>query len=211
MKTEQSSDQPVKQKGIRQREITCHRALPPQPRPRPRQPVATPVNFKHMKSFGHTLIRNKTVVPKQKNPFARKRSEETTELRSVCDDTTFQSTSQLLAQDQPNRSSCNTSCLEGMSTPVPGFGRRSRRDNVNALVALHAKMQLHLLNHAAFTRFCMRSGAVSALPFAKPEELCCLSGPPPFRQQAPPVMADFGQNRFWPKPTLAKPTLANRV
>ena len=49
------------------------------------------------------------------------------------------------------------------------------QDIARSLIALHANMQLHLLNHAALTRFCMRSGAVSALPQARPLKKCAVS------------------------------------
>ena len=60
-----------------------------------------------------------------------------------------------------------TSCSEGMFTPVLGCRRLSRRDNAKALAALHARMLLHLLNQAALTLFCIRTGAVSALALAR--------------------------------------------
>ena len=68
---------------------------------------------------------------------------------------------------QPNRSSRKTSCSDEMFTPVLGCGRLSRRDNAKALSALHARMLLHLLNQAALTLFCIRTGAVSALALAR--------------------------------------------
>ena len=92
---------------------------------------------------------------------------------------------------------------------MPGFGRRSRRDNANALVALHAKMLLHLLNHAALTvlheewcRFCFALRKAS-------EELCCLGGPPPSRfdskhHQARPTTAT---NQLWIGGLLPPPGL----
>ena len=69
------------------------------------------------------------------------------------------------AATQAKRSSRTTSFPEGMEAPVPGLGRLSRRDRAKALPALHARMEL-LLNHAAFTRFCSRSGTDSAFAFA---------------------------------------------
>ena len=69
------------------------------------------------------------------------------------------------ATTQAKRSSRTTSFPEGMEAPVPGLGRLSRRDR--ALPALHAKMELHLRNHAAFTRFCSRTGTDSAFAFAR--------------------------------------------
>ena len=55
------------------------------------------------------------------------------------------------AAAQAKRSSRTTSFPEGMEAPVPGLERLSRRDRGKTLPALHAKMELHLLNHAAFT------------------------------------------------------------
>ena len=56
--------------------------------------------------------------------------------------------------------------LRGWRPPCQGWGL-SRRDRAKALPALHARMELHLLNHAAFTRFCSRSGTDSAFAFAR--------------------------------------------
>ena len=67
------------------------------------------------------------------------------------------------AATQAKGSSRTTSFPEGMEAPVPGLGRLSRRDRAKALPALHARMELHLLNHAPFTRFCSRSGRDTVL------------------------------------------------
>ena len=85
---------------------------------------------------------------------------------------------------QPNRSSRKTSCSEGMFTPVLGCGHPFRRDNAKALAALHARMLLHLLNQAALTLFCIRTGAVSALALARHLKNCAVSA-----DQRPPVTA----------------------
>ena len=71
------------------------------------------------------------------------------------------------AATQAKRSSRTTSFPEGMEAPVPGLGRLCRRGRAKALPALHSRMELHLLNHAAFTRFCSRSGTDSAFAFAR--------------------------------------------
>ena len=57
--------------------------------------------------------------------------------------------------DQPNRSSRKTSCSVGSSEPIPALARRSMRDMANALAAVQANMQLHLLNQANSIRFWM--------------------------------------------------------
>ena len=49
---------------------------------------------------------------------------------------------------------------------MPGLGRLSRRDKAKALPVLHARMELHLLNHAAFTQFCNKCGTDPAFAFA---------------------------------------------
>ena len=50
---------------------------------------------------------------------------------------------------------------------MPGLGRVSRREKTKTLPALHVRMELHLRNHAAFTRFCTKSGTDPAFAFAR--------------------------------------------
>ena len=61
--------------------------------------------------------------------------------------------------------------LRGWRPPCQGWGACPRRDRAKAFPALHAKMELHLLSHAAFTRFCS-SGTASSR--AKPARLAPL-------------------------------------
>ena len=76
---------------------------------------------------------------------------------------------------------------------MPGLGRLSGRDRAKALPALHAKMELHLLNHAAFTRFCSRSGTDSAFAFARLRRKWAVSS-----DHRPPVSAPNTTRRARP-------------
>ena len=96
------------------------------------------------------------------------------------------------------RSSRTTSFPEGWR---PGLGRLSRSERAKALPALHAKMELHLLNHAAFTRFCNRSGTASAFAFARLRRKWAVSSDRRVRplppDSHPPLLAPIPSTASW--------------
>ena len=69
--------------------------------------------------------------------------------------------------------------LEGWTPLCQSWGACPRETKRKP--SLHAKMELHLLDHAAFTRFCSRSGTDSAFAFARLRRKWAVSsdrGPP---------------------------------
>ena len=95
---------------------------------------------------------------------------------------------------QPNRPSRKTSCSEEMFTPVLGCGRLSRRDQCEGpLLRCTPGCLLHLLNQAALTLFCIRTGAVSALALARHLKNSAVSA-----DQRPPVSAASTTSRTRP-------------